>query len=1282
MSIFFTYLYRALKKRRVLFFLIFLLAFGFTGYFAFQIKFEQDITRMMPTDAKVKRLNEYFKSSKFLDRIVVTVSLNDSSLTPEPEILAAFTDSLAASLSALQPGLIKEITFKVNDDEMYQVYTTFTDNLPLFLEEKDYATLEQLIQPEQLDITLEKNYKTLLSPASMVMKKNILRDPVGITPYALKRMQSLQFDDNFELENGYIYTKDKKHLLLFITPAVKSSETDKNNELLTAIDSAIQRNIKASNGKVVAEYFGSARVAAGNADRIKKDVWLTLTITIIALFLFIVFFFRRVQTFFLIFLPVLFGAAFSLALLYLIKGEVSGIALGAGSIVLGIAINYSLHFYTHFKHLNSVEGTIRDLAFPLTIGGTTTIGAFLSLMFVKSEALQDFGLFAAFSLIGAALFTLIIFPQLMKVRNGNAREHQYPLWIRKLSEYKFENNKILIAFILSFALISLYTSRFVEFESDMMKMNYVSDETARAENNLNSISNVSQRSVYLVSSGKNLDEALSNNEKNLAKLDQLQEEKLISKYSSISTLLLSQSEQQKRIDRWNAFWTTDKKKKLKEELITKSAAYKFKESAFEPFYVLLEKEFNSIGIESFQGLKTSLLDNYITETPEETTVVTVVKTSAENEDEVYHSFTENKNLLVFDKKFLTNRFLEIIRNNFNLILAISSLLVLFVLIISYGRLELALITYIPMILSWLIILGIMGIFGIKFNIINIIISTFIFGLGDDYSIFITDAMMIEYKTGQKNLASYKVSIYLSAITTMIGIGVMIFAEHPALKSIGMITVIGMFSVLLVSHTIQPALFKFFISNRTNKKRVPFTLLNLLQSLFAFIYFAMGCILLMTLGFILLKLIPAPLRVRKNMFHQLRHWFTKSMIYVNIHVKKRIINLTGEKFDKPAVVICNHHSVIDSLLMQALHPKLILMVNDWVWNDAFMGPIVRLGGFIPKAAGYEENLDKIRTLLNDGYSLAIFPEGSRSETADIGRFHKGAFYIAEKLKADIVPVIFHGTSFVQGKDDSFLLKKGKITVHYLPRIAADNESFGLNYSERTKNISRYFKKEYAALRNEIETVDYFYNRLSKNYIYKGPVLEWYMRVKIGLEDNYRLFESLLPKKGIITDIGCGYGFLPYMLSFMSDQRTVIGTDYDEEKIAVADHCFSKNKNLSFFSADATEATLPISDAFILSDILHYLPKQDQEKLIGKCIDALLPGGMILIRDADKDLESRHRGTRYTEFISTNFGFNKTKNKLEFVSSDFIVDTVKKKNMKIEKIDNTKLTSNIIYIIKHN
>ena len=66
----------------------------------------------------------------------------------------------------------------------------------------------------------------------------------------------------------------------------------------------------------------------------------------------------------------------------------------------------------------------------------------------------------------------------------------------------------------------------------------------------------------------------------------------------------------------------------------------------------------------------------------------------------------------------------------------------------------ALFTFIPMVISWIWILGIAAIFGLKFNFVNIVIATFIFGLGDDFSIFVTDGLLHKYKHKKNTLGSY------------------------------------------------------------------------------------------------------------------------------------------------------------------------------------------------------------------------------------------------------------------------------------------------------------------------------------------------------------------------------------------------------------------------------------------------------------------------------------------------------------------------------------------------
>ena len=190
-------------------------------------------------------------------------------------------------------------------------------------------------------------------------------------------------------------------------------------------------------------------------------------------------------------------------------------------------------------------------------------------------------------------------------------------------------------------------------------------------------------------------------------------------------------------------------------------------------------------------------------------------------------------------------------------------------------------------------------------------------------------------------------------------------------------------------------------------------------------------------------------------------------------------------------------------------------------------------------------------------------------------------------------------------------------------------------------------------------------------------------KIRLEKNYEMFHLHLPKEGHITDIGCGYGFMDYMLSFLSEGRRITGIDYDREKIEVADNCPAKNERLRFICGDALEMPLPKSGAFILADVLHYFPEEDQEQLIVRCIENLEEGGILIIRDADRQMGRKHFGTRLSEFFSTRISFNKThegRNKLYFTSREKITGILSRYGLQVEVIDETKMTSNIVFICR--
>ncbi|MCL1821311.1 MAG: 1-acyl-sn-glycerol-3-phosphate acyltransferase [Prolixibacteraceae bacterium] len=654
---------------------------------------------------------------------------------------------------------------------------------------------------------------------------------------------------------------------------------------------------------------------------------------------------------------------------------------------------------------------------------------------------------------------------------------------------------------------------------------------------------------------------------------------------------------------------------------------------------------------------------------------------AKNKTSIYPLLMNEENVTIVDRAYFIGRMAKDVSNNFYMILTLSSFLIFFVLLISYGRIELALMAFAPMFLSWIIILAGMAVLGIEFNIVNIILSTFIFGIGDDFSIFVMDGLLSEYKNGKKILAAHKTAIFFSAVTIIIGMGALIFARHPAIKSISAISLLGIISVVCIAYILQPLLFGLFISSPAKKGGMPVSLMDIIRSAYVFLCFLAGCL---ALGMLALVSYTLPVSAPKKRAWLLKcvHHFVRFFIALVFFVRFKTINEHGETFRRPAIIVANHQSFVDLMVALSLSPKIVIVTNKWVWNSPIFGLIIRRCGFIYSAIGYE-NMDAIvQERFAEGYSVLIFPEGTRSADCEINRFHKGAFYLAEKLQADIVPLLFYGNGLIISKNQPLLVSGGSQVTQILRRITPIDPAFGNGYRERTKMINAFYREQFQHLYNQYNNPQNrsVYTQFIKNYIYKGPTLEWYMRIKSRMEKRYRFFDELLPRKAFIVDIGCGYGPLDFMLKLSAKKRRIVAVDYDEEKIALARHAFSRS-DMQFIHADAAMYDFPDADVFIMNDMLHYLNHDEQEKLIARCVEKLNPRGMLVIRDGDTSKKERHIRTEKTEKWSTKItNFNKSEHELCFFSSEIIRSIAQQHDLLLSEHENDKLTSNTCYILQ--
>ena len=1272
MATLFIKLYDFFKRRVKLFWAVFCGLILLLSITASQIKLEEDITKFFPDDERVEKLNYVFQNSKFVERIVVMVSVKDSVTAPLPDSLVSFAEILSGRMEQELKPFISRMVTQVDDDVVVKLFSSVYDNLPIFLDDRDYLQLDSIIQPANAEKILETNYRQLISPAGVVVKQIIAKDPLGFSFLALQKLKQLQYDENFELYDGYILTKDRRHLIFFLSPVYSPNDTGHNSEFVDGLNTMIE-DVSANHPLIKASYFGAPVVAVGNAKQLRADSILTISLVVVFLAIFLIAFFRKKRVPFLIFIPVLFGAIFSLSFVYLVQGSISILAIAAGSVILGIAVNYSLHFLTHLKHTLDIRTVIKDLVQPMTMGSATTVVAFFCLQFANAAVLRDLGLFAGFSLIGAALCSLVFLPHLVSAKIFQAKSGGN--WIEQISFSAISSNKYIALIILLATPVFLYFAQDVMFNSDMSKLNFMNSETRESQQRLESLTQSSLTSLYVVSTGENLESALKKNEQVIPLLQELEEEKTINKFSSVSTFMVSDSLQRVRINKWNDFWAARKESTLK-VIQAKGRELKFSDRVIQNFEQLISRSYVGGDTTMLNQIRAAFFEDYIIEKNYETTIISMVNVYPTLRQDVYDRL-DNSPVHTVDRQMLTNLFVEYVNADFNFIVTFTAAFVFIALLILYGRIELTLITFVPMMITWIWILGIMALIGIEFNIINVMVSTFIFGLGDDYSIFTMDGLLQEYRAGKKNLESIKTSIFLSAVTTIAGLGVLVLAQHPALRSIAAISIIGIGCVFVMSQTIEPFLFRWLVTHRTEKSFTPMTFHGIFRTGFTYALFGFGAVVLTVVGTIF-RYVPFFKNQIKYFFHVMLSGFARLIIYIEPTVKKKIIGLESNTFSRPTVIIANHTSFLDILLTIMLNPGLILVTNRWVWNSPIFGSVVRLADYYPVTEG-SDDVETLKASFENGYSLVIFPEGTRSAEGVIGRFHKGAFYIAEKFALPIQPLLIHGAADAIPKG-SFYLNAGQLTLKFLAPIEPGDLKFGQGYSERTKTISKYFKREFAQLKSEMESPRYFYHKLVSNYIYKGPVLEWYLRIKVRLEKYYLPFNEILPQKGAILDLGCGYGFMCYMLQFLSAERNITGVDYDEEKIEVASNGYLKTSRLKFYTADVTTFPLEKYDGIVISDVLHYLPYEAQEALLIRSIDALNDGGILVVREGNADLKERHKGTELTEFFSVKIlKFNKSVTSLNFLSGESIRRIADSKGISLEIFDDAKYTSNVIFVL---
>jgi SAM-dependent methyltransferase len=386
--------------------------------------------------------------------------------------------------------------------------------------------------------------------------------------------------------------------------------------------------------------------------------------------------------------------------------------------------------------------------------------------------------------------------------------------------------------------------------------------------------------------------------------------------------------------------------------------------------------------------------------------------------------------LLLNKTALTDEITRVARRALPVFAGLVAVLNAVLLYLLLGRLELVLITLLPMAAGVFWTLGVLGLLGLPVDMSNFIFVIFVIGVGGDYSLFMVLAELEPLRGYQERTASTGGAVTLCALTTLFGVGVLVLARHPALFSIGLTALLGIsFSLLATLFLVPPCM--RWLSDRSRAHVFP------------------------------------------------------------------------------------------------------------VWSSAFRRPCA-----------------------------SEPPEGGTPN-----------------------------------------------------RVAAGKETWGL----RRKEVSRLYR-------------------------YQGPYVTQFVFWKMKTDPLFAAVEGAVPPRGQILDLGCGYGIVAHWLTLFAPERSVLGVDFDADKIRVAQTTARANARVTFEQRDILEwPEYPACDCVLLCDVLHYFPREMKAEVLCKAFRALRPGGCLIVRDACAEETSRHGVVAWSEKWAVRFGQNKTRHGLHFESA---------------------------------
>ncbi|CAG0990542.1 Siderophore exporter MmpL4 [Phycisphaerales bacterium] len=785
-----------------------------------------------PAANSLARIADHFHTAE--DLLVLVSAPDGAALAEAQSAITAFAERFAsrAASDPIAQTLIESVRFKPNlAFEAYFREVVFTHG-SAYLDDDALEAFLHRLEPAEVRAQMQQNEAMLAAPGPGAgsLARELVKDPLRLRDFVRGRI----VDAGPSQPSGW-FSDDGGALLIRVAGLRPVNDL----EFSKALSSCARRLAdEAQPGDLRVELGGGYAVAATSASAIRADAISSTLSSIALLLVFFVLAYRNPFTAILLVLTAGIGIITAFGFYAFCIGTLTPLTAVLAAMLAGLGVDYAIHFHTHHHALTACGAsssdasvrTARELVVPTLAVFITTVFGFGVVALGEVRMLRDFAILGCLGLAGSVGSVYLVLPSLLRYLHPSPKpspSHRAVAWcaraIARRPNAVIFGSLLLPAF--SLVMIAITPGLVPALEVDPSVMHPQPNPPLETGKHVRErFSGVGESLLVHVraSSGASLIE-LCHDVRNALRSPESRHAGVRST-RGLADLLPNPRHAAARIDALSRIDAPPMLASIRREM----ELGEFQPGAFDTYLDFLNSLLTVKAFPGFQDLRRypevaaaflprDALDNPAADPREALVIVTLSPPASERP--ARHAAIEGVRSLLRGVPGATLTGVTVVsadlehatRRDLARFSAVSLVLVLAWLVGLFRRSGDVLLALAPVLFSMLFIFGVMSMFGLRFNTVNTIAMPLLAGIAVDSGIFLVSTARRAARNGEDLVRALIPTMHATlctSITTALGFGTLVWTRTPAVRSLGVACLLGMFaSVLCAVAFVTPMLLR-------------------------------------------------------------------------------------------------------------------------------------------------------------------------------------------------------------------------------------------------------------------------------------------------------------------------------------------------------------------------------------------------------------------------------------------------------------------------------------------